>query len=69
MSDNKKAIDILLAFGPKGKKVAKGDDEAAEGEGEDSMGIETAMEDLIAAIKAGDAKAAAAAFRAASDMC
>jgi len=62
MSDNKKAIDILLAFGPKGKKVAKG-------EGEDSMGIETAMEDLIAAIKAGDAKAAAAAFRAASDMC
>lgn len=63
--DKKKAVDILLAFGP--KKGAMDDEGAAEPEGD--MGLTTAMEDFIAAVKSGDAEGAAAAFKAAYDMC
>lgn len=68
--DKKKAVDILLAFG----KPAKGKDEPeaehnAEEEGDEDLALTTAMEEFIAAVKAGDAAAAATAFKSAMEVC
>ena len=65
-SDKKKrAMDILVEFGGKGPEV----EESEEGEGEDMVGLEQAMIELSAALKAEDSAAAAAAFKAAIDLC
>lgn len=69
MSDDKKkkAMDILVAFGPsKGKKP----EDSPESEEEEYGGaLEDAMGELIAAMKAGDNAAAAQAFKDAMDLC
>lgn len=65
-ADSKKAMDIVLAFG--GKPGEKPEAEAGEADDE-GVGLETAMEEFIAAVKAGDAKAAAVAFQSAMAHC
>lgn len=52
----------MLALGKLGKKPAE------DGEG-DTDGLTMAMEDLMSAIEAGDAKGAADAFRSACQIC
>jgi hypothetical protein len=62
----KRAMDIIVEFGkaPKGEEV-----EGEEGEGDDMVGLEQAMTELSAALTAGDSAAAAAAFKAAIELC
>lgn len=64
----KRAMDILVAFGDKGKAGPEVEMEE-EGEGEDMVGLEQAMSELSAALKADDPVAAAAAFKAAIELC
>lgn len=64
----KRAMDILVAFGDKGKAGPEVE-MAEEGEGEDTVGLEQAMSELSAALKADDPVAAAAAFKAAIELC
>ncbi len=64
----KRAMDILVAFGDKGKAGSEVEMEE-EGEGEDMVGLEQAMSELSAALKADDPVAAAAAFKAAIELC
>lgn len=58
------AADILLAFGGKPKTG-----EEDEGDEDSDVGLVTAMEDFIAAVKSGDAEAAAEAFKSAKEIC
>lgn len=70
MADDKKkkAMDILIAFGPKGKP--KGSEEVAgEGEGDDMLALEDAMSEFMSALEAKDPTAAASAFKNAMDLC
>lgn len=62
MAPSKGIADILGKMAPAGAP----DDEAAEGE---DMGLTTAMQELIDAVKAGDAGAAASAFKSAVSLC
>jgi hypothetical protein len=68
MASSDKGLALLLAAGkPKGSPMAGGSDEE-EGEGGDDLLIGVA-EDLIKAVKAGDASGVASALRAAHDQC
>lgn len=48
---------------------SRGDDVEEESDDDENMGLESAMGDLISAIKSGDATEAAAAFRDAHEIC
>ncbi len=61
----KRAMDIIVEFG----KEPKGEEMSEEGEGDDMVGLEQAMTELSAALTAGDSAAAAAAFKAAIELC
>lgn len=68
MAKGKIAVAILSKMG-KGEKPAEGGPEPAPEEDGAGMGLEAAMADLGAALKAGDSAGAAAAFKAAHEIC
>lgn len=67
--DKKQAVkEILIAIGSKKPEVDKEDYKDSE-MGEVDEGKESAAEDLISAMKSGDAKAVVEAFEALMEMC